>query len=103
MAFKKLILLTCSFGPLIFLGSCMNSVKIADIENSLNMQIGRHYNQLGPGWTIVSEDDKNIVLGRSISKTCSYIVHIPKDTYRIDSWKLTTPRNACDNIPITGA
>lgn len=103
MTFKKLIPLVCSFWHLIFLVSCMNSLKVTDIENSLNMQIGRHYNQLGPGWTIVSEDDKNIVLGRSISKDCSYTVHIPKDTYRIDSWKLTSPKSVCDNIPITGA
>lgn len=85
------------------LSSCVNKTTVVQLENNLDLQVGRHYDQLGPGWKVIFEDEKSITLGRNVTKNCSYTVYIPKSTYRIESWKLTSPRTACDNIPWTGA
>jgi hypothetical protein len=103
MGMRKFILLGYSILLSSTLFSFMNNISIADLEHGLDMQIGRPYDRLGPGWKVLFEDKNNIILEKNVSKDCSYTVHIPKDTYRIDSWKLTSPRESCDNIPVTGA
>jgi hypothetical protein len=83
------------------LSSCAQHMKVADIENYLNSLIGRQYDPalgFGENWKKIYEDEKNIELETRVRKDCSYSIHIPKDTYRIDSWKFTSPRSGCENI-----